>query len=260
MTADPREIQSVARAGSLIQAFTKADEWSTSALAREVKLHKSVVHRLLVTLMRSGILVQDPATDLFRLGPLMASLGRRAERSSNLLRMARPILEDLRDKSGETVSLCVLQGDRGLCLDVVESAQSMRFTVQPGDSFPAHAGCIGKVVLAFQPPDMVARVLRKRPLERYTEKTITDPRTLRAELSSIRERELGFSDGEITPGARSVGAPVFDAAGKAIASIVVSAPTVRMTDEGLPRFLAIVAAAAKQLSGELGFVPARSAA
>lgn len=228
------------------------DEWSTSALARETGLHKSVVHRLLVTLAAAGLLVQDRGTGLFALSPLIAALGRRAERSGALSKLARPILQSLAEESEETVSLCILRGDSGLCLDVLESPHSMRFTIAPGEAFPVHAGCVGKVILAYQTGAFVDGLLGRGRLARYTDNTITEPRELRRELSRIRRQGYGFSDSEITPGARSVGAPVFEADGTVSASLVVSAPSVRMTDDDLPRFVAMVRDAAAALSAMLG--------
>lgn len=247
------EIQSVQRAVSVLRAFAKVDEWSTSALARDLGLHKSVVHRLLVTLDNGGLLVQDARTGAFRLSPMMAALGRRAERSSRLQQIARPILEHLAEESQETISLCVLHDDHGLCVDVVDSPQSMRFTIHPGETFPLHAGCVGKVILAFQPANFVEALLRRAPLQRFTENTITDSARLRRELTRIRERGHGFSDAEITPGARSVGAPVYDADGRVTSGIVISAPSLRMTDATIPRFTDMVCRATASLSRALGY-------
>jgi DNA-binding IclR family transcriptional regulator len=182
----------------------------------------------------------------------MVALGRRAERGVGLRAIARPVLQRLAEESQETVSLCVLQDDHGLCVDVIDSPQSMRFTVNPGESFPLHAGCIGKVILAFQPSAFVDGLIARGKLERLTENTIVDPSRLRRELARIRRRGYGFSDAEITPGARSVGAPVYDSDGQVTSSLVISAPSLRMTDSSLEHFTAMVRHAAEQLSRALG--------
>lgn len=246
------EIQSVQRAISVLRAFALADEWSTSSLGRELGLHKSVVHRLLVTLARGGLLRQDDRTGRFRLAPAMVTLGRRAEHSSDVLSIARPVLQHLVETSQETVSLCVLQDDHGVCLANVDSPQSMRFTIRPGESFPLNAGCVGKVILAFQPPAFVDALIAAGPLPRFTERTPIAPGPLREELARIRAQGYGFSDAEITPGARSVGAPVYDADGEVRYSLVISAPSVRLTDDRVPQFVDMVRRAAASLSRDLG--------
>ncbi|MBI2738397.1 MAG: IclR family transcriptional regulator [Rhodospirillales bacterium] len=256
----PGEVQSVQRAITVLRAFARADEWSTSALARELGLHKSVVHRLLVTLTRGGLLRQDERTSSFRLAPAMVSLGRRAERANDVLTIARPFLQRLVEESQETVSLCVLQDDHGVCLASVDSPQSMRFTISPGENFPLNAGGVGKVILAFQPDSFVDALIETGTLRRFTDRTITSPEELRRELARIRLQGYGFSDAEITPGARSVGAPVRDADGKVPYSLAISAPSLRMTDARLPQFVAMVRQAAAALSGELGYQDAVDAA
>ena len=250
------EIQSVQRAISVLRAFALADEWSTSSLGRELGLHKSVVHRLLVTLARGGLLRQDERTGRFRLAPTMVSLGRRAEHSYDVLSIARPVLQRLVEESQETVSLGVLQDDHGVCLANVDSPQSMRFTISPGDSFPLNAGCVGKVILAFQPPSFLDALLAAGPLPRFTDTTLIAPARLREELARIRAQGYGFSDAEITPGARSVGAPVYNADGEVHYSLVISAPSLRLTDERVPQFVEMVCRGAASLSRELGHLDA----
>lgn len=246
------EIQSVARAAAVLAAFNRRDEWATSALARELGLHKSVVHRLLLTLMSGGLLVRDSRTDLFSLSPLVASLGRRAQRSDTLMRIARPVLLRLAEESGETASLAMLQGECWVYLDGVESAQAMRLTLSPGETFPLHAGCVGKVLLAFQ-PDGFTEALLARPLPPCTANTITDPARLRREMAQIRATGVGFSDSETTPGVRSVAAPVFDPDGRMTICLVISGPTFRIADAALPALFAQVRRGAAELSRALGY-------
>jgi len=247
------ELKSVSRAADVLLAFLKAEEWSIAALSREVGLHKSVTHRLVTTLAASTLLIRDARSGLYRLAPVMVELGARAERDGALHRLARPHLEELIRHSGETVSIQVIQGDHGLCLDVVESSHSVRMTLAPGHSFPLHAGCAGKVMLAFHEPAFVDRLLSKTPLQRYTDATITDPEELRAELAAIRARGFGYSDGEITPGARSVGVPVFGPKGVIAASLVISGPESRMSYPRMDDYAVRALSSASAISSALGY-------
>jgi IclR family acetate operon transcriptional repressor len=247
------ELKTVARAMDLLKAFGRADDWSVSALARDLELHKSVTHRLLVTMARAGLLTQDPDTERYSLSMLMASLGQRAERRSSLARVARPHLLELAQRCLETVSLSVVSGSSGFILDSIDSPQSMRFTVRPGESFLLHAGCVGKVLLAYQPREVLEKVLATTPLPRYTNKTLTAPTALRRELARIRTAGLGFSDGEMTPGARSVGAPVCNHEARVVACVAISAPAIRLGAQALPRFNHMVLATAERISRALGY-------
>ncbi|MGH8432768.1 MAG: IclR family transcriptional regulator, partial [Solimonas sp.] len=180
---------------------------------------------MLVTLAGGGLLVKDDRTNLFALSPLIASLGRRAQGSGRLMQIARPLLQRLAEESGETASLAMLQGDRWVYLDGVESAQAIRLTLTPGEVFPLHAGCVGKVLLAYQTDAFVEALLGRTPLEQCTPNTITDPALLRRAIAEIREQGVGFSDSETTPGVRSVCAPVFDSDGRTMVCLVLSGPS-----------------------------------
>lgn len=248
------KIQSVARAAEILKAFINADSWGPTELAQHVGLHKSVVHRLLVTLAGSGVLTRNAETGQYGLGPVIAQLQPRAGLNGALKQVARPYLQRLAAASGETVSLCVREEGQGLCIDYVDSPQSMRFTVSTGQTFPLNAGCVGKVILAFQPEDFIEGLIERKALKRYTPNTITDPKKLRAELLQIRKLGCAFSDSEITPGSRSVGAPVYGPDGRVFASLAISAPSFRMPDNELDRFIAMVRSEAAGLSRELGYV------
>lgn len=247
------DLKTVARAVEVLKAFANADDWSVSALARELGLHKSVTQRILATLAAGGLLVKDPRSERYALSMLVASLARRAERRASLTHLARPYLIELVDASQETVSLCVLNGNTGLCLDSIDSPQSMRFTVNVGEAFFVHAGAAGKALLAFQPVDTIERALSVSPLPRYTENTITDPARLRRELEDVRRTGVAYSDAEITPGARSVGAPVLNHEGRAVGSIVISAPAFRMEAADRSRLEGLLKTTVERVSAALGY-------
>ncbi|PJI40894.1 MAG: IclR family transcriptional regulator [Ferrovibrio sp.] len=251
------KIQSVARATEILKAFISADSWGPTELAQQVGLHKSVVHRLLVTLAGSGVLTRNAESGQYSLGPVIAQLQPRGGFNGALKQMARPYLQRLAAASGETVSLCVREESQGLCIDYVDSPQSMRFTVSTGQTFPLNAGCVGKVILAYQSEDFIEELIARKALKRYTPNTITDPKKLRAELLRIRKLGYAFSDSEITPGSRSVGAPIHGPDGAVFASLAISAPSFRMPDNELDRFTDMVRGEAAGLSRELGYVRER---
>jgi DNA-binding IclR family transcriptional regulator len=218
-----------------------------------LKLHKSVAHRVLATMTKAGVFTKDAQTERYSLSMMVSALARRAERRSSLARVARPHLLELAERCQETVSLSVVSGASGLILDSIDSSQSMRFTVHPGESFLLHAGCVGKVLLAYQPKDFVDRVLSVTPLPRYTDQTLIVPAALRTELARIRRAGVGFSDSEMTPGARSVGAPVWNYDDGIAACVAISAPAFRLERDAVRRFNQMVLATAERVSRALGY-------
>ena len=241
----------------MLRAFGARAEWGVSDLARELKLGKSATHRLLQSLAAGGLLVQNERRGTYALSLEVVALARAAERRTPLVARAHELLEQLSAESSETATLFVLRGQRGLIADTVDGPHSMRYSVNTGDTVQLHAGAGSKAILAHQPASFVDDLLAA-PLVRYTENTITDPDALRRELTQIRRRGFAFSESEVTPGTRAVGAAVLDVDGRAVAGIAVTAPAFRMSDDAIPEVARLLTAATQQLSRELGFVPAHA--
>src|SRR3954468_21774266 len=103
-----------------------------SEIARELRLSKAVVHRILQSLASRSLVSADPGTREYRLGPGAIALGARALRDFDLRSAARPTLRRLRDLTRETTTLSALLGDARLYLDQYESLQEIKMTVPLG--------------------------------------------------------------------------------------------------------------------------------
>src|SRR5262245_45638548 len=106
----PDVAQTVVRTARVLGAFTETPTARVSDLARRLGLPKTVVHRTLVSLTTTGLLTQDPASRVYRLGPEAVALGHAAVESPGALAAARPIMQELRNQTGETVTLSLLIG------------------------------------------------------------------------------------------------------------------------------------------------------
>jgi DNA-binding IclR family transcriptional regulator len=227
-----------------------------SELAHRVGLSRSSTHRILQTLAATGFLVQDGSNGRYDLGSEIVRLGRVAEGRNALYSRAEKHLRALTDRTRETSALFVKRDGAALILFGVDGPQAMRFAVNVGDSTSFHAGAGSKALLAYLSAAEIDDVLAG-DLPKYTDNTIVDPNELRRELAQIRERGWSFSDGEVTPDARAVGAPVFDISGVVAASISVTSPATRMPDDEIEPFASVLVQATTALSRELGWAPPR---
>ena len=167
----------------------------------------------------------------------------RASRS----RSARPPLERLAERTGETVNLAVRDGDRALNVLQVDAAHFVGVTDWTGRAAPLHATANGKALLAF------GDGRRPRRLTRLTPRTIVDRRELRAELERARAAGFAVAVEELELGLHAVAAPVFDAGGACVAAVSVSGPAYRLHESRLPEVGELCAAAAAEVSARLGF-------
>jgi IclR family acetate operon transcriptional repressor len=238
--------QTIIRALSVLRALRDSDsDVGVSEIARTVKLPSSTVHRILRTLVLAGYVVQNRQTERYRLGREAFLLGRAAGHTLGF-DAAMPLLERLAEATGESVNLVVRDGDEGLVVLRVESQQPLRFTQSTGARIPLYCTSTGKVLLAFA-GDLNGEVARLGELERLTPSTITSPRRLLAELTTVRARQFSVNKGERIPGVSGVAAPVLGSGGVAMAALAVQGPAFRMTDERIAELAPLVVSTAQAI-------------
>lgn len=245
--------QTVSRAVALLKAFDDAQpEWGVAELARAVGLNKTTAYRLIKALESEGMLARNPVTDGYRLGPEAIVLGARALRASDLRTASHAELEALAQQAGETATLEVLDGDRVLILDEVQSHHLIGTSLSIGTRWPAHATSTGRVLLCELGEPQRKAILRS-PLERLTANTLTTLAALRAELAQVREQGWAAAYEELQDGYVAVGAPVRNADGQIAASISLGGPSLRLTRERVAKLLPLVKTAADRISQKLGY-------
>jgi len=145
---------SVNNALRLLEAFNpEKPEMSIAELSRALGVSRSTAFRLLATLQIRGYVTQDPVTNKYRLGLKLLHLGGFVQRELTLCREARPFLETLSRKCGETVHLAILEQEEVIFIDKVESYRPMRMGSYVGARMPAYCTGTGKVLLAHLPEE-----------------------------------------------------------------------------------------------------------
>lgn len=245
--------ETAARVVDVLLLFTDAPSTlGVTRIARELGLSKAVVHRILQTLVTRGMVVFDPASREYRLGPAVSALGARALRDSDLRSAALELMRELRDETQETATLTALVPGGRVYLDQVTGTHEIKMTVELGRRFPLHAGSSGKCMLAFLGEEAREAVLAA-PLAALTPNTVTDAEALRAELKVIYDSGYAHSDGERQHDAGSVAAAVFGATGEVIGAISVCGPRYRVTPEFVHEIAPRVISAAERISRRMGW-------
>jgi DNA-binding IclR family transcriptional regulator len=248
--------QSLTRAAALVRAVGEASAGgggaTTAALARACGLPVATAARLLATLSDEGFVERTPDGAGWTLGLPLVRLARAADPDRALVAAARPVLEDLADAAGESAALAVARA--GPAMDVIAQADGpglLGVSDWVGREFPLHASAPGKLVLAELDDDALgAWVARVRP-ERFTRRTITSVRGLRAELAAIRAQDYAELDGELEPELASLAVTVRGASGAAVAFIGVSGPGGRLDARRRRALLGPLRAAGQRLEKAL---------
>ena len=246
-------VQSLIRALSLLNALARHDQGlGLSEAAKETGLAVSTAHRLLSTLSHENFVRFDPEGGVWMIGVQTFIVGSAFLRARELTSVARPLMRQLMERSGETVNLAVEEGGEAIYVAQIECRKTMRAIARPGGRAAMHCSGVGKALLAAMPEEDVERIIALRGLPAATAKTITTPAALRAELQAIRKRGFAIDEEENAIGLRCVAAPVFDEQGKPIAAISLSGPTARIGDDLLLSLGEIVLDAARHITAGLG--------
>ncbi|SPL96423.1 Transcriptional regulator, IclR family [[Actinomadura] parvosata subsp. kistnae] len=208
----------VARALQILGVFTPDRRALTlSELSRHAGMPVSTVHRLVSDLVAWGALERDPA-GCFHIGLRLWELGSLAPRGLGLREAALPYLEDLSQVTRENVQLAVREGTEVVFVERIAGSKAVPVLTRVGGRFALTATGVGLVLLAHAPADVQEQVLNA-PITRYTERTMTDPRRIRAALADTRSRGYAVSDRQVTMDALSVAAPIRDAQGEVTAAV-----------------------------------------
>jgi IclR family acetate operon transcriptional repressor len=254
--ADPEAatVQSLDRALALLKVIAAGEGMSLSELAEAAGQAPATVYRALQTLGAHGMVAQDPASQLWAIGPEAFRIGAAFLTRTNLVEQARGVMRELMLATGETANLAIADGAEVVFLSQVETHEPIRAFFRLGARGPIHASGIGKALLAHAPPERLERLLRA-PLAGFTARTLTDPAALREELAATRARGWALDDEERTAGMRCVAAAIFNEHREAVAGVSISGPADRVARARAPELGAAVRAGADRITAAIGGAP-----
>jgi IclR family transcriptional regulator, acetate operon repressor len=249
--AGPRAL---GRALEVLESLARRRDGATlSGLSQRLGSPKSSLLYLLRPMARLGYLVRS-ADGRYQLGPAAFTLAMAALSNRELPQLARPFLEDLAEKSGETALLATMASDEPVAvyIDKVDGRDPIRYTPPLGLRRPLYCSAIGKLLLAHLSPTRRQEYLRTTRLRAFTAQTPVTRSALRRAIEEIRAAGVSISMDEIAEGAAGIAAPVFDRRGELLAGLVVGGPSKRLAADQ-ERLGALVVERARELSRVMGF-------
>ena len=224
-------------------------ELSLAQLSSALALNKSTVHRLLAALQKFYLVERNPFTGHYRLGLKIHELSSRTLHTRSLQSDARPYLEELARRSRESVSLAVPGAGGVICLDRIDSPNSI-ITVRTliGERFPAHATAAGKAILAFLPQREAYNIAFRNGCRWYTPLTIQSMRQLKIVLDQVRRQGYATDHEELEKGLSGVAAPILYKGSRVIAALGMAGPTLRFIGPDLHEKVVLLLDFAARLS------------
>jgi DNA-binding IclR family transcriptional regulator len=235
--------RAVSKALALLEAFTPARPWWTVAeLAAAVGMPASTVTRLVSALEGGGVLRREDGGFRYTIGHRVLLWASIAKGSTNLHALAHPLLEDLRNQTGETAALYLRQGIVRVCLDVVQSSQQVHRALPLGEVAPLTMGAAGRSIAAYLPPE--ERQMLGFPSNELG--ALQRVPSFGGVVCSLRDR---LKD------AWAIAAPIHGADGGVSAALVVTGPISRFRNDLFGEYAPSVLRAARAVSEKLGCPP-----
>jgi IclR family acetate operon transcriptional repressor len=247
-------VQSVERTLDILESLVEfATEVGLVEISQAVNLPLATVHRLLGTLIHRGYVKQNQHNRKYSLGFRALQMGHDMRQRFSLRLEARPFLQRLVQRIGESANLAVLDDGEVVYIDQAQSSRILRMFTQVGNRLPVHSTGSGKALLAYLPGDVVDGILRRFGMTARTARTITDAAVFRDELSKTRERGYALDDEEQEEGVRCLAVPVRDASSQVVATLSVSGPVTRLNDQQVSDVIPELLECGEKLSSRLGY-------
>ncbi|MNC20287.1 Transcriptional regulator KdgR [compost metagenome] len=240
-------VRAVERALDILLCFTQESDLSLTEIASKISLHKSTVHRLLTTLEEKGFLLRNEATEKYRLGIRIWELSTHLPTLDEPAALLLPAMEKLRDRLGETVSLYLRDDLERVRIQAVQSRQAIRRVAQIGARLPLSVGASSKVLAAYAPQEVQARLLADPNWPETVDKN-----AYLEQLQDITRRGYATSFEEREPGAAAVAVPIVGRAGKVVAALSLSGPVSRLSREMLEDYAVVLAENAAEMGLMMG--------
>lgn len=246
--------KSLVKALRLMETLALSDgARGVTELAQQLGYQKSNVHRILTTLLEQGYVIRFDVGPTYQLNYKMFEIGSRVVSRLRLSEVARPYLRRIVKQTGESAHIMIYHNAEVIYLDKIENNAPIRASSEPGLRAPAYCVASGKVLLAYQPDDVVRSVMRK--IRSHTPSTITSADALRAEIKAVRTEGYAINCEGWRSGVSGAAAPVLAGREHAIAALAILGPSDRLNPEKLHAAGRVLSQAARELSRELGYQP-----
>lgn len=245
--------QTVTRALDLLVALQDGAR-TLDECAERLGVHKSTVLRLLQTLEAQRFVTHD-VQHRYRLGSRLFDLAGAALAQRDVREVARPHLERLNDRTGQTVHLAAYESGDVVYIDKLEARTGIRMYSRVGLRAPLHSTAVAKVLLADLPASTRREIAEDIDYVPYTERTIANPADFLAELERVRADDFARDSGEHESFINCIAAPIRDGSGAVVAAASVSVPTMSLPAHEVLALLPQLVEATQAASADLGWAP-----
>lgn len=202
--------QTLAKALLILEKFdSEKPDWGVRELAREMGENHGTVYRLLKTLQNAGYLAQKSGSKRYSLGPRVMKLANQYIRKNPLPSLALEVFKENSDNFEYNFYLGKLNNYEVIYLSVLDGRGPIKIVIDPGSTIVLHTTALGKVLLAFNSDQYIEEYLDTVGLDKFTKNSITDPKILWKQISTIRKQGYAINKGEHFKDVGAISVPIF---------------------------------------------------
>lgn len=247
-------VQSAERIFQVMEMLADNGEMGLMEISAALDLHKSTVHRLLMSLIYMGYAKQSESTQKYMLTYKIVNMSGKILQRMDILQVAEPYMQRLSDLSGEAVHLVKREGNDILYIYKTEAkVGTIRMVSHVGMIHPMYCSGVGKAIMATLPDEEVKQIWNESIIEKKTEKTITDFSEMQRVLEEVKKNGYALDDEENEKGVRCIAACLRGYKKEVKYAFSISGPTSRMTRERVKELSVDVRRVQEELSRELGY-------
>ncbi|WP_392438371.1 IclR family transcriptional regulator [Cloacibacillus evryensis] len=246
-------IMSVYKAYKILELFGEKSGLSFAEINNRLDLPQATLYRFLATLITCGLLDVDPKSKLYSLGPSMIYLGNAAVSSIDIVSLARPFMEKLKEETNETISLFIRKGFKKICIAKVESDLSIRYSAKIGEANYLHGGASGNILMAGMTKKELDMLESTIGFPKLTEHTVIDRGKIERILDKTRKDGYWVSYKERRDDTAGIGVPIFNHLGQIVASLNITLPSTRFDEITVEKWIPILKKAGLDISRKNGY-------
>lgn len=226
------KVKSADRVLDIFELYTgDKDSFSLTEIAKELNMPVSSTYQIIQNMLNRGYLEADSTGKQFHLGNKIFEIRVQHRKNTNLPTEFFNVAGKMAEELNETVLLGVRSGDKVVYIAEKSVAQPIRVSSSIGSVLPLHASASGKILLSSMSEAQIDALYPQTELETFTSRTISNLHDLKEELVKVRAMGIAYNFGESIEGVHCIAGPIYDMEGNVVASVSVSIPVVRITDD-----------------------------
>lgn len=247
-------VQTLDRALAIVDLFIRERKpLGITEVAAELKVHNSIVHRLMATMEHRGMLEKVAESGKYYVGARAFEFGA-IYMNNRFVTEGKRLLPELAEKVGGSAHMAVLNQSMVLYLVNQEAPQSMLWNAPVGIRNPVNVTALGKALVAWMEPEQLADMLKAQGMAVRTLHSIQSVDAFVEQMADVREKGYSLDDEELVLGFRCVAAPVRDRTNEVVAAISAGGTTRMITPENVEHVADLVKNYAAAISERLGYV------